>query len=122
MGMLFVILTTVVLNWDTNFSKSEISYTDCRNLLNKNLLITGNYSFHTELWLELKELYTKLGFHCGCLWEEWTLYTSALFHFEVYDTGGTHVIIRVLPITYYAQAKIMPHLKYVDYFVSVTTR
>lgn len=24
--------------------------------LNKNLLITGNYSYHTELWLELEEL------------------------------------------------------------------
>lgn len=39
-------------------------------LLNKNLLITGNYSFYTEIGLELGELFTKLGFHCGCLWEE----------------------------------------------------
>jgi len=27
--MLVVVLTTVVLNWDTNCGKSEISYTEC---------------------------------------------------------------------------------------------
>lgn len=85
------------------------------------MLITGKYSFHTELWLELEELFTKLGFHCGCLWEVWIAFTSALFNFEFCDTGGICVIIRVLPITYYVQTKIMPHLKHVEYFVSVTT-
>jgi hypothetical protein len=44
----------------------------------------------------------------------------ALFHFEFCDTGGTCVIIRVLPIKY-AQTKIMPPLNRVEYFVSVTT-
>lgn len=45
----------------------------------------------------------------------------ALFHFEFCYTGVTCVIIRVLQITYYAQTKVMPHLKHVEYFVSVTT-
>jgi len=36
-------------------------------------------------------------------------------------TDGICIITRVLPITYYTETKIMPHLKHVEYFSSVTT-
>ena len=32
-------------------------------------------------------------------------------------TGGTCIITRVLRITYYAETKIMPHLKHVEYLL-----